>query len=103
MTLIGQITDVYADGVIAYRHRDAPRLTRAASEVGRLVEALETDREPADLEARQARVMAKELGGMLLFLSDRREDAVRALREATAIEDALPMEFGPPAIIEPSH
>jgi len=47
--------------------------------------------------------MAKELGGMLLFLSDRRDEAVRVLREATAIEDALPMEYGPPAIIEPSH
>ena len=103
MTLPGQITDAYADGVIAYRRRDPARLTRAASEVGRLVEAEGADRAPGDPELGQARVMAKELGGMLLFLSDRRDEAVRVLREATAIEDALPMEYGPPAIIEPSH
>jgi tetratricopeptide (TPR) repeat protein len=103
MTLLGQITEVYADGVIAYRRRDPARLTRAASEVGRLVEAQGTDRAHGDPELGQAQVMAKELGGMLLFLSDRRDEAVRVLREATAIEDALPMEFGPPAIIEPSH
>ena len=103
MTALGQITEVYADGVIGYRRRDPARLTRAASELGRLVEALAIDRPAGDLELGQGRVMAKELGGMLLFLSDRRDEAVRVLREATAIEDALPMEFGPPAIIEPSH
>jgi thioredoxin-like negative regulator of GroEL len=47
--------------------------------------------------------MALELGGMNLFLAGSREAGVRAVREAGRIEDGLPMEFGPPAIVEPSH
>jgi hypothetical protein len=47
--------------------------------------------------------MALELGGMNLFLAGSREAGVRAVREASRIEDDMPMEFGPPAIVEPSH
>lgn len=40
---------------------------------------------------------------MQLFLGGSRDAAVRVLREAAKLEDAMPMEFGPPAIVEPSH
>jgi hypothetical protein len=69
----------------------------------RLVAALQVDLGPADPSAMAARVMALELGGMQLFLGDSHDAAVKVLREATAIEDAMPMEFGPPLITEPSH
>jgi len=31
------------------------------------------------------------------------EDAVALLREATALEDGMPFEFGPPVVVKPSH
>lgn len=40
---------------------------------------------------------------MALFLGGSREQGVRVLREAAALEDAIPMEFGPPVISEPTH
>lgn len=49
------------------------------------------------------RVMATELDGLALILAGRREEGLAMLRRATAMEDALPLEFGPPAIVQPSH
>ncbi len=103
LTLAGQLTDVFTEGATAYRRRDRVALSVASQELARLVEATGIDRGPTDPATLAGRVMARELGGMQLFLGASREEAVRALREATAIEDALPMEFGPPGIVEPSH
>ncbi len=48
-------------------------------------------------------VLEKELRAMLLLDAGKTDDAVALLREAAALEDALPMEFGPPDIVKPSH
>jgi tetratricopeptide (TPR) repeat protein len=103
LSTLAQLTLEFTDGAIAFRRLDAPALTRSASEAARLVSALEADRGRGDPRTRAGQVLARELGAMQLFLSDNREAAVRVLREATAIEDSMPMEFGPPAIVEPSH
>lgn len=103
MTLTGHVADVFTDGVVAYRRRDRDGISNAANEVSRLYAALQVDRGPNDPATLAARVMARELGGMALYLGGSREQAIRALREAAAIEDAMPMEFGPPAIVEPAH
>jgi len=103
MALAGEITDVFTEGAIAYRRRDQASLSAAATELARLVEALREDHGASDPLTLTGRVMALELGGMNLFLAGSREAGVRAVREAGRIEDGLPMEFGPPAIVEPSH
>jgi tetratricopeptide (TPR) repeat protein len=39
-----------------------------------------------------------------MLLSDRKEDdALALLREAARLEDAIPLEFGPPDVVKPSH
>lgn len=48
-------------------------------------------------------VMALELAGLRALMAGDRDAAVRALRRAAAREDGLPVEFGPPLIIQPSH
>ena len=103
MTTLGNVIDVFTDGAIAYRRRNQDALSTAAAAVARLVDALRVDVNASDPRAMAARVMARELGGMRLFLGGSREQGVKALREAAAIEDAIPMEFGPPVIVEPSH
>ena len=103
MSLSGEMTDVFTEGAIAYRRRDQASLSAAASELARLVDAMREGRGGSDPLTLTGRVMALELGGMNLFLAGSREAGVRALREASRIEDRLPMEFGPPAIVEPSH
>ena len=103
MSLPGEMTEVFTRGAIAYRRRDQASLSVAAPELARMVDALREDRGGSDQLTRTGRVMALELGGMNLFLAGSREAGVRAVREASRIEDGLPMEFGPPAIVEPSH
>ena len=55
----------------------------------------EKDRVPSILE--------KELRALLRQADGAGDDAVALLREATALEDAMPLEFGPPAVVKPSH
>ena len=103
MTPQGALTDAYVEGAVAYRRRDAEALTNAAREVARLVESVRSENGPNDPATLAGRVMARELGAMQLFLGGSRDAAVHALREAANLEDVMPMEFGPPAIVEPSH
>ena len=48
----------------------------------------------------RVRVMALELEAMLV---DDRDRAIALLEEAAALEETLPLEFGPPDIVKPSH
>jgi len=48
-------------------------------------------------------VMAYELGGLVHVTAGDTLQGLRMLRQAAAIEDTLPMEFGPPVIVKPSH
>src|SRR5439155_875072 len=48
-------------------------------------------------------ILEKELRALLREADGARGDAVTLLREATALEDAMPVEFGPPADVKPAH
>ncbi|GJL56106.1 MAG: hypothetical protein NPIRA02_32380 [Nitrospirales bacterium] len=49
------------------------------------------------------RSMAKELEGMILFQESNTQKALTVLREAAALEDSLPYDYGPPIPIKPTH
>ncbi len=49
------------------------------------------------------RIMTKELSAVIGLHDGLTDGALEILREATAIEDALPLEFGPPDVVKPSH
>jgi len=55
----------------------------------------ERDQVPAILE--------KELQALLRQAEGAAGDAIALMRQATAFEDAMPMEFGPPADVKPAH
>jgi hypothetical protein len=103
MTLTGELSDSYTEGVIGFRRGEAGVVGTAASEVARLVGVIQAERGSNDPATGAARVMARQLEAMRLLLAGDRTRGVGALREAAALEDALPMEFGPPAIEEPTH
>lgn len=48
-------------------------------------------------------ILEKELRALLSQADGHVPDAIAFLREATALEDAMPFEFGPPAVAKPSH
>jgi len=56
---------------------------------------------PRDLAV--AAIAAKELEALLSWHSGEKEKALLLLEEATAAEDALPIEFGPPDVVKPTH
>jgi hypothetical protein len=47
--------------------------------------------------------MAYELAGLTHLIRGDTARGLSMLRQATAIEDTLPMEFGPPLVVKPSH
>jgi tetratricopeptide (TPR) repeat protein len=48
-------------------------------------------------------ILARELEATLLVNAGKAEQALPLLREAAAIEDSLPVEYGPPDVVKPSH
>ncbi|HEX9700018.1 MAG TPA: tetratricopeptide repeat protein [Acidobacteriota bacterium] len=50
-----------------------------------------------------APILALELDAMLALEDGKIDEALAGLREATALEESLPFEFGPPAVIKPTH
>ncbi len=49
------------------------------------------------------RILQLELEAMLLYDAGRVDEALLAGRKAARLEDGLPLEFGPPDIVKPSH
>jgi tetratricopeptide (TPR) repeat protein len=54
-------------------------------------------------DARTVSVMEKELAAMLAMADGKSKEGVALMKEAVAIEDGTPFEFGPPAPAKPSH
>jgi tetratricopeptide (TPR) repeat protein len=48
-------------------------------------------------------ILEKELRALLRLADSAPDEALVLLREATALEDALPVDFGPPEVVKPSH
>ena len=48
-------------------------------------------------------ILLKSLEAVALHAKGQSEAAIAALREATAFEDGMPFEFGPPEVLKPSH
>jgi hypothetical protein len=49
------------------------------------------------------RILQLELEAMLTYDAGHMDEALMAARKATLLEDGLPLEFGPPDIVKPSH
>jgi predicted Zn-dependent protease len=48
-------------------------------------------------------ILERELRSAVRLAEGAGEEAVALLREATALEDGMPFEFGPPVAVKPSH
>jgi tetratricopeptide (TPR) repeat protein len=94
--------DAFVAGLAALKRGD-----RAAA--GRFLEDLATiTRNRAPVAAGQERdqvpaILEKELRAQLGQANGAAGDAVALMRQATALEDAMPIEFGPPADVQPVH
>ena len=97
-----QAMDAFALGYAAIKRGDR---VEAYRRLGELVErgkrSPENDRYGAN--AKLPVVLEKELRAVLKLSDGSSEEALALLREAAAIEDAMPVEYGPPYIVKPTH
>jgi tetratricopeptide (TPR) repeat protein len=94
--------DAFALGLAALGRNDRDAAERRLAEVQRLTGAPSV----ADRYGSHAgvpRILEQELRGLLLLVDGKRDEALALLREASTKEDALPLEYGPPDIVKPTH
>jgi tetratricopeptide (TPR) repeat protein len=82
---VAQATDAFALGYLRYKRGE---LALARNHLSQLA---------------GSEVLRLELEGLLKLAQRDSAGGLAALRRATAIEDTLPMAFGPPEIVKPSH
>ncbi len=108
----GAAADFFATGYAAILHGDRAAAEQAAARLadrhavaaaGPLCHqtGAYTDVSKSDLVV--VEVMRDSLRALVELAADRKDRALELLAAATAAEDALPVDFGPPAIVKPSH
>jgi hypothetical protein len=97
-----QAMDAFALALAALGRSDRPEAERWLAELERRSKTAPTaDRYGANAEI--AGILTKELRALLVLVDGHKDEAVAMLQEAAGAEDALPLEYGPPDIVKPSH
>ncbi|HEX9565048.1 MAG TPA: hypothetical protein VF981_13785 [Gemmatimonadaceae bacterium] len=99
---VAQTMDAFASGYAALRAGQRTRAEQFLTELvrrGRLgaVEDAYSSNLPV------ATILERQLRALMLLEDGKRSDGVAMLREAAALEDAIPLEFGPPDVVKPTH
>jgi len=97
-----QAPELYFRGVAAFRVQHTAGLDSARAALTRLRDALRS-RAPADPALGALDVQVLELEAYRQLSAGRQEAAIASLRRAATLQEALPVEFGPPAVTQPSH
>ncbi len=101
-TWLARVGRRYAQGLAAAQRGDHAMVDRWSRQLTVLADSI-----PADLggglDWAQAQVMAIQLRALLARFQGDTAAALNAMTRAAAIEDSLPVEFGPPTVIKPSH
>ncbi len=92
-TRIGALV-AFARAYAALRRGDAAALTRWRNALAAAA---------ADSARTFERVLALQLAGAEAHAAGQNEAAIARLREAAALEESMPVEFGPPAVVKPSY
>jgi cytochrome c-type biogenesis protein CcmH/NrfG len=94
----------FADGMAALALGDRATAKGARAAIRERVQAADaSDGSTYAPGLQAARVMEMELKALLLRDAGADDDAIELLRAATALEDEIPYEYGPPRIVKPSH
>jgi predicted Zn-dependent protease len=94
--------DAFASGYAAIRSGTKARAAQFHAELAKTAKATTVD-DAYSSNATVPGVLERELRALLMLEDGKRTEAVSLLREASKLEDAIPLEFGPPDIVKPSH
>jgi tetratricopeptide (TPR) repeat protein len=79
------------------------RLAEVAQARSDLLKAIATRRDEAQTYRFRSAVLESEIRALVLRADRRTDEALKLLREAATVEDAMPVEFGPPFVDKPAH
>ena len=99
---VPQAMDAFALGYAALRRGDRPAadsLLRALGAIAKLPPA--NDRYGGDPQVLV--ILEQELRALLRAADGANDEAMALLREASGLQEALPLEFGPPDVVKPTH
>lgn len=91
---------VFTDGYAAWKRGQSELAAQAHDQLMAVSAASTTSRFG---RAETAVALEKELRGLLEISAGRHDAGIAILRDATAYEDALAAEYGPPEIVKPTH
>ena len=97
--------DAFVRGVQSLRRSDRAAADTSLAALSRLAREAEAAKAPSGnaLVLLAPVVMELELTALRRLADGNSAEAVELLQRAAALEDRMPMEFGPPAIVKPSH
>src|SRR5688572_17051089 len=99
---IAHAMDVFARGYAALKSGKQMRASERLNELFQLrMQAPSSDAYSSNGTVTQ--ILERQLRAMIGLPEMRPEDVLRILREAARLEDAIPLEFGPPDVVKPSH
>lgn len=96
------VLDAFVGGLGAFERGDHVAAQQALATLDALTGAAAATSDDGDEDPEVAVIQALELQA-LLQVAAAPDSAVALLRRATALEDAMPVAFGPPIVIKPTH
>ena len=94
--------DAFVRGLAAAHRGDRSTAARLLADLQSASSRSPANEDEAN-EVHVIEIFTRELQGFLLWLDGQTDSALAMVRQATVIEDALPVAFGPPDVVKPSH
>ena len=94
--------DVFVAGLSALKRGDRRGAERGLAELA-VVNRSRAPAVPGQERDQVPDILLKELEALLRQANGAATDAIALMREATALEDAMPVEYGPPPDVKPAH
>ena len=94
--------DAFVAGLSALKRGDRAGADRGLADLA-VINRSRAPPDPGHERDQVPDILERELRALLRQADGAVDDAVALMREATALEDAMPLEFGPPAVVKPSH
>ena len=99
---VAQAMDAFASAYAALRSGNAFRAKQMHADLVHRMKSVPVD-DAYSSNATVPGILERQLHGLLLLEDGKRSEGLSLLREAAMLEDGVPLEFGPPDVVKPSH
>jgi tetratricopeptide (TPR) repeat protein len=100
--VVARSMDVFASAYSAFKSGNRRRSRDLLNELGRLRMSRPSD-DAYSTNSSVPGILERQLRALVILQDGKQLDALAILREAAELEDAIPLEFGPPDVVKPTH